>query len=242
LASRNQLGLESVNIMRTFSTLVSGLLALGVAADAGYGGTVVFPKSAGGTGNSYELVLDPSATAGSAGAASAASGGYLATITSAAEQSFIEDLLSNDAAPTGSYFFGLGRVGNTDSFGWSNGEPFSYQNFAAGEPNDYKSGEDAGQIYWTGPGDSDALARRGGWNDAPAAGYAGSTILDLNTAGFLIERPGVGGDGGNNNGGGGNGGNGGPAAVPLPPAVFAAPLAFLIGRLGFAAHRRRRAR
>ncbi len=205
-----------------------------------FGAGVIYSSSSGGTGNAYELFVDPSADSAAAAAAAASLGGNLASITSPGEQTFIENLLINSSAPTGSYWFGLERL-SEESFAWSSGEPFSFNHFAAGEPNDYKNGETSGQIYWMQNLVNDTNHRRGGWNDAPPAGYPESNILDLVRMGYIIERPPQGGDvvGASGNGGGTDGGGdgGGPVAIPLPPAVLATPIGLLIA--GLAARRRR---
>lgn len=239
------------------SVMASGAFVCALSAgSAAFAGPVsVFSTaSPGGTGNSYELILDSSANADAARDAATASGGHLVTITTPAEQSFVQQLLDDNDAPTGSYWFGLHRVvdGNglgTNAFGWDTGEDYDYQNFADGEPNDFLSGEDFGQIYWTSDASQDVNDRRGEWNDALISGYTNTPVADLNRRGFLIERTGVGGnpddgggdgDGGGSGGGGDGGGNGGgPAAIPLPPAVLAAPVAMLVGCVATRARRRR---
>ncbi len=58
---------------------------------------------------------------------------YLATITDAAEQSFIADILLADVS--GEYWLG-GYEDPTDTWNWVTGEVWSYQNWKDGEPND----------------------------------------------------------------------------------------------------------
>ena len=52
----------------------------------------------------------------------------------------------------------------TMGWAWANGEPFTYQNWNPGEPND-AGGEDAGQ-----------MVSNGGWNDN-GSGYDAETII-----------------------------------------------------------------
>jgi hypothetical protein len=189
---------------------------------------VPFPVSAGGTGNGYELMLDSASDQNAAQNAASSAGGHLVTITSASEQSFVESLLSGGNAPTGSYWIGLDRVGSSNNFAWETGEPFSFSHFAGGEPNNYPGNENGGTIYWSQSASEPGFARRGSWNDAPVAGFpAGSLPDDLPRAGFIIEVEGA---------GSGNGGNP-PPAVPLPPALLAAPIGMLVA--GLASRRRR---
>jgi hypothetical protein len=193
-------------------------------------GTVVFPMSAGGTGHEYEVVFDPAVSYADASAAATATGGHLVSITSPAEQAFVEGLLVGADAMTGSYWIGLQREGTGVDFGWCTGEPLSFNNFAGGEPNDYVRHEDYGQIYWAKNPADDMHDRSGHWNDAPMAGYpdgdfAGEPTPDLGRAGFIIERLET-------------GGNPPPTAIPLPPALLAAPAGF--GLAAFAGRRRRK--
>jgi hypothetical protein len=215
--------------------LTLGLFATAVFAAVGVcrAAPAEFPIADGGTGHTYEVVLDPAATYAAANTAAAATGGHLVTITSPAEQQFVEDLLVNMGSPTGSYWIGLERQGAGIDFGWSTGEPLTYSNFAAGEPNDYVQHEDFVTIYWAADEADDMHDRTGRWNDAPMPGYpdgnfAGEPTPDLGRAGFIVERLDV-----------GSGGNPPPTAIPLPPAAVAAPLAF--GLAGLAARRARRA-
>ncbi|MBN2457426.1 MAG: PEP-CTERM sorting domain-containing protein [Sedimentisphaerales bacterium] len=104
----------------------------------------------GGNGHFYEAVL---ATDGidweSANVAEIEAGGYLATLTSAAENAFAFDLVKDDINfwhgvpnshnPSFIYWEGpwLGGVREPDgTWGWVTGEPFIYTNWAPGEPTD----------------------------------------------------------------------------------------------------------
>jgi hypothetical protein len=184
---------------------------------------VEFPTADGGTGHLYEVLADTAATYDDAVAAADALGGHLVSITSAAEQAFVEDLLVD----SGSYWIGLERIGPGADFGWTTGESLMFDNFATGEPNDYTASEDFGQIYWSADA-ADDNGRSGKWNDAIRAGYpdgeiTGEPTPDLERSGFIIELPDV--------------GNPPATPIPLPPALLAAPLG-----LGLAAWAGRRAR
>ncbi len=78
--------------------------------------------------------------------------GYIAAVNSAAENNW---LINTGGWPAGVI------VGGTDrdiegTWTWESGEPFSYSNWAGGEPNDWGSGEDYIQIL-----------AGGNWNDIP---------------------------------------------------------------------------
>src|SRR5688572_15634666 len=100
---------------------------------------VHWPIASGGNGHSYELV-PASVTFESARAAAIAAGGYLVTVTSAAENSFIANNVLQ--AP---YYSWLGGFQDPSSpayrepgggWVWETGEPFVYTNWLGGEPAD----------------------------------------------------------------------------------------------------------
>lgn len=222
---------------RTAFTLVIAPLACAGISQAA---SVQFPVAQGGTGNTYEVVFDASLDQGAAIDRASSLQGHLVTITSSSEQAFVESLLSTSNAPTGSYWMGLERAG-LDQFRWLTDEAFAYNHFAGGEPNNFQGVENAGQIYWAQDAVSDVFNRRGSWNDAPASGYTAGDISDLIRAGAVIEKEANVGSGGGGNGGSGNGDGGStdgpPAAIPLPPAILAAP--FTAALAGLFARRRR---
>jgi hypothetical protein len=83
-------------------------------------------------------------------------GGYLATITSQAESDFVYNNGVKDlSVPVGDYnrgiWIGLNDAMMEGTFVWENGEPVSYTNWEAGEPNNFGPGEDYVQIQpWNG--------------------------------------------------------------------------------------------
>ncbi|ACV23258.1 Serine/threonine-protein kinase PrkC [Slackia heliotrinireducens] len=84
-------------------------------------------------------------------------GGYLATITSAEEN----DKVKAAVAATDRKVFWIGaKRGSGDAFEWVSGEAFSYNDWAAGEPNDDQGIEDYSAILITPEG---AMA----WYDVP---------------------------------------------------------------------------
>lgn len=126
-------------------------------------------------GHEYDVVTAEGITWTAANAAANAAGWHLATVGSAAENSFIESLL-NSSLPDRSHFW----LGATDQvvegdFKWVDATPFSFTDWAGGEPNN------------SGNEDFVAMDLRSGvwaWNDAPdnlgaIYGFA---------RGYLIER------------------------------------------------------
>jgi hypothetical protein len=101
-------------------------------------------------------------------------GGHLASITSEAEQNFINDtFLSND--PITISWIGLSDEAQEGRFVWTTGEPLQYTNWAPGEPND-SYGEDYVCINWHHVYATDP---KGTWNDGGAsANLAGIIELD----------------------------------------------------------------
>ena len=93
-------------------------------------------------GHSYDVVVDQNATWSQAKAAATATGGHLVTINSAAEQAFVEQLLTNASAPAGEYWIGLKKTGGispgattTADYGWTTGEPQNFQHWLASQPD-----------------------------------------------------------------------------------------------------------
>jgi hypothetical protein len=208
------------------TSALAALLSVGAGGAAtAVAGPVVWDTSAGGNGNSYEVVVDNSIAWDAAQGSAEAGGGYLATINSQAEQDFVQSVLSSSNAPTGSYWFGLRETvveGNYQNF---NGEPLTFSHWYPGEPNNSQGVEQVGALLWTADGgDASLLPRRGAWNDEPLSGYpaAGLTTplqADVLRGGYLVERTAAdtGGDGGGDDGGT-------PNAVPLPAAALTFPL------------------
>jgi hypothetical protein len=125
----------------------------------------------------YRLYADPEITWNDASAwvSSKLDGFYLATITDAAEQSFING--SVFASRVGEYWLGghqnpIDTLEPTANWTWVTGEPWSYTNWACCEPNDNY-----------GPGSEQYLG--GNWTDAKMWNDEGNLSVIV---GFLAER------------------------------------------------------
>ena len=106
----------------------------------------------------YVVITAPQGTNSwtAAQTAAAATGGHLATLTSAPEDDFVRGL----AGPIlGDYWIGLSDAAMEGDYQWVTGEPFAYDGFAPGEPNNFDGDED----YISGNFPNGDLPA--GWND-----------------------------------------------------------------------------
>src|SRR5678816_1408070 len=116
-------------VTRLFLQVPAVVLAC-LCATAARGASVVWSAAQGGNGHSYEVVLDGAASWSGARGLASASGGYLATEASAAEQQFIDAALASSDAPTGQYWIGLTQAGG-NPFGWDDGEALVFSHWDA---------------------------------------------------------------------------------------------------------------
>ena len=182
---------------------------------------VQWETATGGNGHWYDFVVRTTAiTATEAETAAESStylgeNGYLATITSAGEQTFLNSIWPGVGSVAGqfmnySYFLiGASDRNSEGSFEWiggsEDGDALSYANFKVGEPNDGGSGsagEDYVVAWW-----EDSVS--GSWNDVP-----GTSILA-----YVVEYD-----------------NGTVSAIPLPASAWL----FFAGLIGLFGIRRRR--
>ena len=106
--------------------------------------------------------------------------GHLITITSRAEDLFIQTviesinpILRGQIYWTGGFQFDKSG-GVNDGWGWITNEEWDYTNWGAGEPNDDRGREQDAMVY---------LANRGGfWGD-------GGSVRNSSTIGYLVEYP-----------------------------------------------------
>jgi hypothetical protein len=160
---------------RKASGFSAAAIALAVLSGVAAGSATEWPVSAGGNGHFYEVVSVPAGISWSdASKAAQASGGYLATLESAAENLFVFALtdhpvywspqIINSAGP---WIGGLQAPRSPEpnqGWEWLDGSAMLYANWAAGEPNNGAGGtfEDR-LVYWSNsPG-----TRAPTWNDLP---------------------------------------------------------------------------
>ncbi|PKQ60393.1 hypothetical protein BZG02_19610 [Labilibaculum filiforme] len=122
-----------------------------VATDncSAYVGTLAGFSYLGELNNHTYYYSNGTATAQNAMLAAANVGGHLVTITSQAENDFVDNLVDG-------VWIGLNDAASEGTFVWSNGEAVSFTNWNGVEPNDYGTGEDYTEMYSTGK-----------WNDLP---------------------------------------------------------------------------
>ena len=131
----------------------------------------------------YEVV-DEGMTWQQAKAYAESKGGYLAVITSAQEQAFVEKLISDGTKKQ----YWLGGYSTGSAFAWVNGETFSYTNWDKGEPNDFRGNESYVQIYRAkNPAVSGSQAYR--WNDINNENTirGEENFFSLSNVGMVIE-------------------------------------------------------
>ncbi len=97
-------------------------------------------------GNTYYL-LEPNSWTGGEEAANAL-GGHLATVRSAEENDWIYSEVIRAGGAIRRGWIGLNDVAEEGTFVWSSGEPVTYTNWGAGEPNNANGVENFAQIPW----------------------------------------------------------------------------------------------
>jgi len=163
--------------MKIRSSIIARIIALvGLAVFPADAQWVRWEVSAGGNGHWYRPVPGfAGLTWTLADQLSRAEGGYLATITSPAENAFVFSLV--DATPfwtgfngSGPAFGGFQPDGSVEPVGgwqWVSGEAWIYSNWLPGQPDNYPGGPPEDRLHFWGGG-----PRAATWNDVPIAfGY-----------------------------------------------------------------------
>ncbi len=166
-------------LLTLIAPLSLSTLAHGTAA-------VTWPLDEGGNGHQYEGVFVGSAvTWAQARDMAAQRGGYLATLTSEAENAFVFDNVASDLSlwafdAYGPWLGGLQPDGAPEPDGgwqWVTGEEWSYTNWGIGEPNDI-TGEQ--YLHFDNLGELAEPSPR--WND-----YRDDDVFPVHS--FIVEYP-----------------------------------------------------
>lgn len=176
---------------------VTALVSTGVAVffylhggpEGASAGWTRWEKSAGGNGHSYKAVtVGAAVTWTEAEELAREQGGYLATITSAAENEFVFGLVNapeffNTQYGAGPALGGFQQDGAAEPAGgwtWLTGEPWDYSNWKPGEPNNGRARE----------GTEDRVAFYSGISRTPAATWNDTHRTDRNNlmAAYVVER------------------------------------------------------
>ena len=114
-------------------------------------------------------------------------GGHLVEINNQVEQ----DLLVSMFGGTEPLWIGLTDVQIEGVFVWTNGDPLTYANWLAGEPNDAGGVEDYGEMNWGAPGkwnDASNLPPGRGIVETPEAPAGALAFAGLSLASLLRRR------------------------------------------------------
>ena len=143
--------------------LALALLALGTSV-AAHAAPIQWATGAGGNGHWYELVASPNqlswgtAEANANASSHQGAAGYLASITSTAENDWV---FANIVKGTSAWFGGTQTIpGNQSSWKWSNGESWGFTAWDSGQPDNYAGGTQHTFYY-----DNATVGKL--WHDAP---------------------------------------------------------------------------
>jgi hypothetical protein len=160
------------------------LVLLVCATGISHGQVSQWTVASGGNDHYYQLVIVPTGiTWLDASTAAQAAGGYLATLTSASENTFVYNIaaLDNSAWFIDTPANGLGpwlggyqspaSIEPAGGWNWVTGEAWSYTNWASGEPSNYAGIEDRLQLFGS------QTLKAATWNDLPSGGNADGPAL-----------------------------------------------------------------
>ncbi|MCC6285977.1 MAG: hypothetical protein IT439_11880 [Phycisphaerales bacterium] len=167
--------------------LIPLLCGLSTCLGTAMGTPVRWRTQDGGNGHFYEVIRDRVAGWNDSRQLAISAGGYLATITSAGEQRFVESLLVSAGALSGGYWIGLRETIIEGEYMWITGEPLVFTNWEPGEPNNFLGLENHGHILWTASPSEPTFHRRGHWNDASDDIIYNPAFPDLLRGGYVIE-------------------------------------------------------
>ena len=170
------------NLPSSSSFLWSAVLSIGVLA-TGVSHAIPNLQSSGSSGGSeYRVYTEAgiSWTEARTFALGLGAGWDLVSITSAAEQAFVETLFNSVQVVDRDHFWiGLTDVTTEGTYVWSNGDAFSYSNWHSAEPSNNPGEEDYVALDYRAPG---GLGGGWKWNDIPNDSYPNLQ------KGFVVQR------------------------------------------------------
>jgi hypothetical protein len=125
--------------MKAIPALIAALVYLSQPL---YAGVQTGPVTNTANGHLYYLLTED--TWQNSEAEAIALGGHLTTINDQAEQDWVFSTFGSYGGTNFSLWIGLRKASGENDFQWANGNPFTYTNWFAGEPNNGGSGPDAG--------------------------------------------------------------------------------------------------
>src|SRR5262245_38168310 len=154
--------------------IANGVMPASPASAGAVGaGGVDWPISAGGNGQ-YYLLTRKALIWDEAAAAAVTFGGHLASVNSQAEQDFLVNNFLSGANQNRTLWIGLTDQAKEGVFVWTSGEPLTFTDWSAGEPNNAGGAleEDYGAMNWHFSHDGAGVV--GAWNDVPLTGLGPS--------------------------------------------------------------------
>jgi hypothetical protein len=142
-----------------------------------------------GNGHWYDVVWDQSGLYWEAAKTSAESkGGHLATISSEGENLFVWNLLNDnlaDGTQYRSYWLGASDVAQEGQWAWVTGEPWLFDNWHPGEPNNGIGGSFEGMQDYLHFWDTDS----GEWDDMDNGRHVGGYVIEYEQAPVPTPEP-----------------------------------------------------
>jgi hypothetical protein len=180
--------LITTSLIAICATFVTGCATYHQSAHEGW---TQWKKSSGGNGHWYKgVAITNGISWAEADRGARAHGGYLATITSEAENQFVFSIISSPECwrgGSGPVFGGVQQKGAKEPDGgwaWVTGESWSYANWFPGTPDNWWGGPDA-------PSPEDRLHFYSGHHGPPAKPaptWNDITIIDASPGGYIIEK------------------------------------------------------
>lgn len=130
-----------------------------------------------GANNHYYMATEKAMSWADSNALALSMGGNIVSITSAAEQNFLQTAFLSGGNASTIYWIGLNDVATEGKYVWTTGESADYWNFAPGDPNNLNGLEDYNVMNWH---YAHGYGSYGKWGDISDNGYLFKTIIEFN--------------------------------------------------------------